>query len=174
MGVLHRKLKGPTVKSYSLSLFQHYYPFHEYFIVIKLIRLKRNPQIFFSFVQLFFFFFFFHKDLLSHRFQGGRKEGRREIFTRERRIPDLLIAHAVNFLANTRDFVVREDLLRVACELDSTHTRYFYSLSRNPCTTISSSADFFHRFLSCCSRDIFEQLNNLFHGGRGGKKMIFS
>lgn len=149
--------------------------------------MKRIP----IFLNSFFFFFLFTK-IPRSRFgasktlrRGRRWEGRgKEIFIERTSYSRSFYRSRGIFSRHARDFVVREDLLRVACELNSTHTRYFIpyreTLARQFSRRVKARPTFSTTFSSSTFsyaeairyQNIFERLNNLFH--REEKKMISS
>lgn len=113
--------------------------------------------------------------------RGG--EGERKYLSGERRISRSFYRSRGIFSRHARDFVVREDLLRVACELNSTHTRYFipyretlarqFSLAGSKLDRLFLLLLLLPRFLTAEAiryQNIFEQFNNLFHREEKKKK----
>lgn len=137
-------------------------------------------------------FFFLFTKIPGSRFgasktlrRGRRWEGRgKEIFIERTSYSRSFYRSRGIFSRHARDFVVREDLLRVACELNSTHTRYFIpyreTLARQFSRRVKARPTFSATFSSSTFsyaeairyQNIFERLNNLFH--REEKKMISS
>lgn len=119
------------------------------------------------------------------RGEGGG-EGERKYLSGERRISRSFYRSRGIFSRHARDFVVREDLLRVACELNSTHTRYFIPYRETLARQFSLAGSkldrlflllLLPRFLTAEAiryQNIFEQFNNLFHREERKKKMISS
>lgn len=112
------------------------------------------------------------------RGEGGG-EGERKYLSGERISRSFYRSRGI-FSRHARDFVVREDLLRVACELNSTHTRYFIPYRETLARQFSLAGSkldrlflllLLPRFLTAEAiryQNIFEQFNNLFH--REGRK----
>lgn len=182
---LHRKLKGPTVEiifvivipRLLLVRWTFYWMFR---LLLNYIRFKRIP-----------IFFFLDSGLRKRCMEGegrggwrrrgeGGGEGERKYLSGERRISRSFYRSRGIFSRHARDFVVREDLLRVACELNSTHTRYFIPYRETLARQFSLAGSkldrlflllLLPRFLTAEAiryQNIFEQFNNLFH--REGRK----